>query len=193
MGKLASFLMVSVDGYFEGSKPWALEWHNVDEEFNEFAIAQLEASDALIFGRVTYQGMAGYWPSREAVEGDPEVASRMNQAPKIVVSRSLDKPDPAWANARLLKANVMEELRRLKQTADRDLLVLGSSNLTASLMDAGVLDELRLIVNPVALGAGHPVLEGARNVPLKLLSARPFRSGNVLLTYAPRTGIEPKS
>jgi dihydrofolate reductase len=185
MGKLAAFLMVSLDGYFEGSKPWELEWHNVDDEFNDFAIAQLDATDTLIFGRRTYQGMAGYWTSREAIEGDPQVASRMNQARKIVVSQTLDKPEPEWDNTRLLKTDVAEELNRLKQKADRDLLVLGSSRLTANLIKAGALDELRIIVNPVALGNGHSVLQGAGKLPLRLLSARTFKSGNVLVTYAP--------
>lgn len=185
MAKLAAFLMVSVDGYYEGSKPWELEWHNVDEEFNDFAIAQLDASDTLIFGRLTYEGMAQYWPSQQAIEEDPEVASRMNKARKIVVSRTLNEPQPEWSNTRLLKSDAVQELARMKQNTARDLLVLGSSRLTASLMQADALDELRLIVNPVALGSGHSVLEGAGKISLRLLSARTFKSGNVLLTYAP--------
>lgn len=185
MGKLAAFLMVSLDGYFEGSKPWDLEWHNVDDEFNDFAIAQLDTTDTLIFGRLTYQGMAAYWQSREAIDEDPEVASRMNRAPKIVVSRTLDRAEPEWANTRLLKTDAGEELSRLKERTKRDLLVLGSSRLTASLMQAGALDELRIIVNPVVLGTGHPILERAGKLSLRLLNARTFKSGNVLLTYTP--------
>jgi dihydrofolate reductase len=185
MGKLASFLMVSLDGYFEGSKPWELEWHNVDGEFNDFAIRQLDATDTLIFGRLTYQGMAAYWSSAQAIQEDPDVATRMNQARKIVVSGTLDRPEPQWTNTRLIKTDAINELSRLKQMTDRDLMVLGSSRLTASLMEAGALDELRIIVNPVALGAGHSVLEGAGKLPLRLLSVKTFDSGNVLLTYAP--------
>lgn len=187
MRTLASFLMVSLDGYFEAADPWSLDWHNVDEEFNEFAIEQLDASDCLIFGRLTYQGMAQYWPSSAAVEDDPQVASRMNAKSKIVISQTLDRPDPEWNNTLLITANVQEEVSKLKEQPGNDLLVLGSSNLTASLMSMGLLDELRIIVNPVVLGAGHSVLDTvSQRAGLKLLSNRTFESGNVLLTYEPQ-------
>ncbi len=83
---IASFIMVSLDGYFEGDKPWDIDWHQVDDEFNEFAIEQLDEFDCLVFGRSTYEGMAQYWPGEEAIRTDREVASRMNRAPKIVLS-----------------------------------------------------------------------------------------------------------
>lgn len=184
---LAAFLMVSLDGYFEGRNAWELDWHNVDAEFNEFAIAQLDASDCLIFGRATYQGMAQYWPSPSALADDSEVASRMNRAPKLVISRTLDHPDPAWSNTRLIKGDPADELTRLKRQSGKDLLVLGSSELTAELVDAGLLDELRIIVNPVIVGGGNTLFRTAKHrMQLDLLSSRTFRSGNVLLTYKPR-------
>ena len=186
MQKMASFLMVSLDGYHEGPNPWSLEWHNVDDEFNDFAQQQLDASEYLVFGRATYQGMAQYWPSPEGPKENPvAVVDRMNNASKIVISRTLIKPEPEWKNTRLIKDNIAEEVTRLKLQARRDLLVLGSSALTASLMDIGLLDELRIIVNPVVLGSGHSVLAAAKKTQLKLLSNRTFKSGNVLLTYEP--------
>ena len=100
---IASFIMVSLDGFFEGDKPWDIDWHRTDEEFNEFAAEQLAAFDGLVFGRATYEGMAQYWSSEEAIRTDPEVASRMNAAAKIVVSRSLAEPEPEWHNTRVLK------------------------------------------------------------------------------------------
>lgn len=184
MRKLVSFLMTTLDGYFEGEEPWAIDWHMVDEEFNEFAIEQLDASDCLVFGRATYLGMAQYWPSEEAVKTDPEVASRMNSLPKIVVSRTLEEPEPAWSNTRLLRDT--KELAPLKKDSGNQLLVLGSSVLTTSLMEDGLLDELRIIVNPLILGAGNSLSSGARRrIPLKLLDTRTFHNGNVLLTYEP--------
>jgi dihydrofolate reductase len=176
---IASFLMVSLDGYFEGDKPWDLDFHRTDEEFNEFATEQLDKFDALVFGRATYEGMAQYWPSDEATRSDPQVAGRMNEAAKIVVSRTLDRPEPAWANTKLVK-----DSRELRD--GRNLLVLGSSVLTTSLLEEGLLDELRIIVNPVLIGSGRSLASSAKGqIPLKLLSRREFRNGNVLLTYAP--------
>ena len=179
--------MVSLDGYFEARDPEDFGWQTVDGEFNEFAVQQLDASDCLLFGRVTYQGMASYWPTREAIESDPEVASRMNQTQKIVISRSLDRPEPEWNNTRLIKKDVHGELSRLKQQPGKDLLVLGSSGLTASLIDMGLLDQLRIIVSPILLSEGRSVLGTAQHrAKLKLLESQTFRSGNVLLTYEPQ-------
>jgi len=176
---IASFIMVTLDGFFEGDHPWELEWHRTDEEFNDFAAEQLDAFDTLVFGRATYEGMARYWPSDEAVRTDPQVASRMNEAAKIIVSRTSAAPTPAWANTKLVK-----DPRELR--SGRKLLVLGSSLLTTSLLEEGLLDELRIMVNPVLLGSGRSLAASARRrLPLKLLGRREFRNGNVLLTYGP--------
>jgi dihydrofolate reductase len=176
---IASFIMVSLDGYFDGDKPWELDWHHVDKEFNEFAIEQLDKFDTLVFGRATYEGMAQYWPSEEAVATDPEVATRMNEASKIVVSRTLDRPEPGWNNTTLVKD--AHELR-----SGKNMLVLGSSVLTTSLLEQGLLDELRIMVNPVLIGSGRSLASSAqRRIPLKLGGRRDFRNGNVLLTYEP--------
>jgi dihydrofolate reductase len=147
--------MVSIDGYFEAPDPNDFSWHNVDDEFNEFALEQLDASDVLLFGRTTYQGMAEFWPSAAAIESDPEIASRMNTLPKIVFSRTLERPEPEWTNTRLITNGVAQELTKLKQQLGKDLLVLASSVLTTSLIGTDVLDELRIIVNPVILGGGR--------------------------------------
>jgi dihydrofolate reductase len=175
---IASFIMISLDGYFEGDKPWDLDWHHTDEEFNDFAAEQLDEFDTLVFGRATYEGMAQYWPSEEAIKSDPEVATRMNDAAKIVVSRTLDKPVPAWSNTRLVK-----DARELR-SAERGL-VLGSAVLTTSLLEDGLLDELRIMVNPVLIGSGRSLATSAKGpIPLRLVGRREFRNGNVLLTYA---------
>ena len=187
MRTLASFLMVSLDGYFEARDPEDFEWHNVDDEFNDFAVAQLDASDCLLFGRVTYQGMAQYWPTSTAIENDPQVALKMNQMSKIVISRTLDRPDPHWNNTSLIRDGLHDELSKRKQQNGKDMLVLGSSNLTASLMSMGLLDQLRIIVNPIVLSEGRSVLGTTMaRTRLRLLEHRIFRSGNALLTYEPQ-------
>jgi dihydrofolate reductase len=179
--KIIAFMMVSIDGYHE-TTTGELFWHNVDEEFDEFAAAQIDDADTLLFGRTTYLGMAEFWRSPAALEVDPGMAERMNLLPKIVVSGSLADAD--WAPSRLISSDAVAQLIKLKEQPGKDILLLGSSTLAASLLAAGVLDELRLMVNPVVLGEGHSVLSGAGRSGLELAAVRRFASGNVLLTYA---------
>jgi dihydrofolate reductase len=185
--KLTAFMFVTVDGYFEGPNPWSIDWHNVDEEFNEFATRQLDANDCLVFGRTTYLGMAQYWSSPEALQTDGDVATRMNSMPKVVVSKTLTPEEVRWSNTRLV--HEMDELASIKQQSGKGLLLLGSSVLTASALDAGLVDELRVMVNPILLGQGNSFAQNPGHPhPLQLLSTRQFRNGNVLLNYAPRGG-----
>jgi len=180
MRTIVAFLMISADGYHE-SADGSLSWHNVDAEFNDFAVEQLDDADTLLFGRRTYQLMAEFWPSPAAVHDDPAVAGRMNSYQKIVVSRTLTSAD--WAPTTLISDDVPAQVGKLKEQPGRDIALLGSSTLAASLLDLGLIDELRIMVNPVVLGAGRPVLAGARRTRLTLARRREFRSGNVLLTY----------
>jgi len=183
--KLFSFLVASADGYYEGPNQ-EFDWPNVDEEFNEFAIRQLDEVDTILFGRVTYSLMAQWWPTDAAKEADPVVASRMNGLPKIVVSRTLDKAE--WANTRVINNGVADELAKLKQQPGKGMVIMGSSNLTVSLMEMGLIDELRIMINPVVLGDGKSLFRTANGrISLKLLKTRPFESGNVLLVYQPHS------
>ncbi len=183
MRKIFAFLVATADGYYVGPNE-EFDWPIVDEEFNEFAVEQLDEADTLMFGRATYQLMAGYWPTPAAKQDDPEVAARMNSLPKIVVSRTLDQAE--WANTRLIGDDVVEELTKLKQQPGKDIVILGSSDLTVNLVKAGLVDELRIMVSPVVLGDGKSLFRTAdERIGLKLLQARPFDSGNVLLTYQP--------
>lgn len=181
MRHLASFIMTSLDGFHEGPGH-SLDWHHVDAEFNRFANDQLDRADTLIFGRRTYELMASYWSTPDALRDDPEVASRMNDMPKLVLSRNLPAAD--WAGTTILRGT--DELAALRARDGRDMLVLGSARLTASLAGSGLLDELRIMINPVALGRGTSVLDGLDgSLELRLLTTRTFESGNVLLTYEP--------
>src|SRR6266536_4889882 len=151
MRKVFLFNMVTLDGFFEGPHQ-DISWHNVDEEFNEFAIAQLKEVSTLLFGRVTYEVMANYWPTKIAKENDPAVAELMNSLPKIVFSKTLDKAE--WDNTRLVKENIPEEVSKLKQESGKDIAIFGSSNLAVTLAERGLIDEYRIIVNPIFLGDG---------------------------------------
>lgn len=179
-------MMASLDGYIEG-EDHDLSWHNVDSEFNDFAVAQLKEADTLLFGRGTYQLMESFWPSKEGLEGDPEVASLMNSMKKVVVSHSLEKVTETdiWKNVELIKENTAQELARLKEEEEGSIAVLGSNNLCVTLLALGLLDEIRIMVNPVVIGKGTPLFATIKDKKyFTLTDTRTFKNGNILLTYA---------
>ena len=180
MRKLFSFNMVTLDGFFEG-QDHNIDWHNVDEEFNEFAIAQLNEIGVLLFGRVTYQMMASYWPTSEAVKNDPVVADLMNRMSKIVVSKTITTAE--WNNTKLIKDQIADKISRLKKQSGQDLAIFGSANLMSALMRLDLIDEHRVMVNPVILGTGTPLFQTKDKFNLRHLRTRAFGNGNVLLCY----------
>ena len=183
MRKLFAFNMISLDGFFEGPDH-DINWHNVDNEFNDFAIEQTSAVGALLFGRVTYQLMESYWPTADALENDPAIAGIMNSVPKLVFSRTLEKAE--WNNTRIVKENIEQEILNLKKQPGKDLAVFGSANLLSALVQMDLVDEHRVMVNPVLLGNGNPLFKSMEaRVNLRLLQSRTFKSGNVLLYYEP--------
>jgi dihydrofolate reductase len=183
MRKLYVFNLITLDGFFEGPNR-DITWHNVDEEFNEFAIDQLGKIDLLLFGRVTYELMASWWPTPSAIATDPVVAAKMNAISKIVFSTKLEKAE--WNNTRLVKKNVKEEISKLKNQPGKEIAIFGSSDLITSLVRTGLIDEYRIIVNPVVLGSGTPLFKEIRErLNLKLVKTKTFRNGNVLLYYQP--------
>lgn len=183
MRRVLFFMMISLDGYFEGDAH-SIDWHNVDTEFNDFALSQLDEVDTLLFGRLTYEMMAGYWPTAQARAEDPEVAARMNDTPKIVFSNSLR--EAKWENTRLISKDFEAEMKRLKNEPGKDLIIFGSSDLAVTFLEYDVLDELRVMINPVVLGGGKTLFHGIRDrLGLKLLRTKTFQSGNVLLCYEP--------
>ncbi|MCX6121124.1 MAG: dihydrofolate reductase family protein [Ignavibacteriales bacterium] len=183
MRKVFLFNMISLDGFFEGPNQ-EIDWHNVDGEFNAFAEQQLKEADILLFGRVTYELMASYWPTESARTNDPIIANKMNAISKIVFSKTLETV--TWNNTRLLKENITEEVTKLKHQPGKDIAVFGSSNLAVTFMQHGFIDEYRIMVNPVILGKGNTLFNGINDrFNLSLLKTKTFRSGNVLLYYQP--------
>ena len=181
MRKVLVFNLVTLDGYFEGPNR-EIDWHNVDEEFNEYAVEMLNSVDTLLFGRVTYELMAGFWPTPDAMKNDPIVAERMNNLSKIVFSRTLDRVE--WHNARLVKNNIAEEIKKMKNQPGKDMVILGSGSIVSELAQRGLIDEYRIMVNPVVLGRGKSLFKGINGrLNLKLTKTRTFKSGNVLLYY----------
>ncbi len=183
MRRLTVFNLVTLDGYFAG-EGGDISWHKVDEEFQELANANSNSGNTLLFGRVTYELMASYWPTPEAIQNDPIVAAGMNRAEKIVFSRTLGKAD--WSNTRLVKGDVIAEVLRLKQGSGQDLAVLGSGSLVSQLAQEGLIDEYQILVNPVVIGKGKTMFEGVKDrFSLRLTKTRVFGNGNILLVYEP--------
>ncbi len=183
MRKLIFFNLITLDGYFEGPNR-NIDWHNVDEEFNQFAEEHTAEFGALLFGRVTYELMASYWPTEDAKRDNTVIARLMNDLPKLVFSNTLQKAD--WENTRLVKTNFVEEVTKLKQQPGKDVAIFGSSDLAVSFLEHGLIDEFRIMVNPIVLGGGKTLFQGiAKQLTLKLVKTKVFKTGNVLLYYQP--------
>ncbi len=183
MRKIIIHNMTTLDGFFEGPKR-EIDWHMVDAEFNVYSIDLLKSVDTLLFGRVTYELMASYWPTEAGLRDDPIVAGYMNSLAKVVVSRTLDKVE--WNNSRLIKDHAVEEITKLKQQPGKDIAIFGSSDLAVSLIPSGLIDDIRLFVNPLFLGAGKPLFQGLKErLNLKLVKTMTLKSGVVALFYEP--------
>ncbi len=148
MRKVIMWNLVTLDGFFEGPKSWEIDWHDYvwGEELERLSLEQSKSIGMLLFGRVTYQGMAGFWPSQKG-----EIAEFMNEVPKVVFSRTLSKAD--WNNTKLVRDHAEEEIIRLKKQPGKDLFIFGSANLSSTLTRAGLIDEYRLCVAPVVLAS----------------------------------------
>lgn len=174
--------MVSLDGYFVGPNG-DLTWHNFDDELQELAEQNATSGNTLLFGRVTYEMMRNYWTSTDALDNDPIVARGMNDAEKVVFSRTLQAVD--WANTRLAKGDLVKEVRAMKTQPGSDLTILGSGTIVAQLAPAGLIDTYQVLLNPVVLGAGRTMFEGSgERFMLNLVATRAFKNGNLLLEYA---------
>ena len=170
--------MVSLDGYFEGPKPWEIDWHVWGDELEELSKEQLRSASALLFGRLTYLGMADYW-----TKATGEVADLMNSMTKVVASRRLT--EPTWQNTRIV-GDVEKEIGNLKRESRKDVFIFGSANLCASLMKNNLIDEYRIGLNPIILGGGNPLFKPLpARLKMELIEAKPLRMGCVILRYRP--------
>ena len=187
MRKVVVSEYVSLDGVMEdpggaeGFKHggWSFQYFN--QEVAQFKFDELFASDALLLGRVTYQGFAKAWPT---VKDEQGFSDRMNNIPKYVASTTLETLD--WNNSHLLKGNVAEEVSKLKQQEGQNILVAGSRNLVQTLIQHNLVDEYTLIVHPIVLGSGKRLFgDSPDKLPLKLINSKAYDSGVVILTYQP--------
>lgn len=184
MRKLIAFNHVTLDGYFtdaDGQFAWAGRG-NDDPEYAAFVAENASGGGHLLFGRVTYQLMASYWPTPIADEHSPEVAKGMNSMAKTVFSKTLD--NAAWSNTQLINGNLVAEVRKLKEQDGPGMAILGSGTIVAQLAPTGLIDEYQFMMDPVALGKGRSMFD---NIPqalrLKLSKSRTFNNGKVYLCY----------
>jgi dihydrofolate reductase len=179
MRRLILWNLVTLEGFFDGPKGWDLDWHNVvwGEELEQLSLMQLRSAGMLLFGRLTYEGMARYWPT---AEGD--VAQLMNSIPKLVFSTTLARAD--WSNTRLVTSDAALEVATLKAQPGEDMYIFGSALMASSLIASGLIDEYRLCLVPVVLGGGNPLFKPGVGLPaMRLLEARQLNSGGVILRY----------
>jgi dihydrofolate reductase len=187
MRKLIVFNHVSLDGYFTDAKNDMSFANNAtpDAEWDAFVASNASGGGMLLFGRVTYELMANFWPTPIAAEQMPFVAERMNELPKVVFSRSLQQV--SWNNTKLVKGDLTAEVKRMKKEPGEDMVIFGSGSIVSQLAQAGLIDEYQFIVDPIALGKGRTMFEGIKvRLPLTLKQARIFSNGNVLLCYEPK-------
>ena len=184
MRKLVVFNQVSLDGFIadaHGDMRWA---HKNDPEWRAFTEGTASGGGELLFGRITYDLMAGYWPTPMALEANRAVAEHMNALPKVVFSRTMKKP--AWSNTRLVKGDIAAAVQKLKEEPGPDMVILGSGSIVSQLAAAGLIDEFQLAVNPIVLGKGKSMFAGVPDrLALTLAATRAFGNGNVLLRYHP--------
>jgi dihydrofolate reductase len=192
MGRIALTQLTSLDGVMQspGStdvpfkyRGWVLDF-DIGPEGDRFKLEEAQNAEALLLGRVTYEAMQAFWPTAEG-----EFADRLNELPKYVVSSTLT--DPHW-NATVLGDDWPEKVARLRKELDGEIVVYGSRRLSRALIGMGLVDELRLQVYPVVLGAGDRLFgETQDKIPLRLVESRPFGGGVVSMIYAPAGGVQP--
>ncbi|MBL7843373.1 MAG: dihydrofolate reductase [Cyclobacteriaceae bacterium] len=185
MRKLIMWNVMTLDGYFEGTQNWDLSFHNLiwGQELEKLSIEQLKSADYLIFGRVTYEGMAAYWTKAEAETAEQEVAKLMNSIPKLVFSKTLKSAD--WNNTTIISENASAEIQKLKEQGGKDIYVFGSANLSETFINDNLFDEFRIGIAPVILGNGRPLFrEGIASNNLSLVSTQPLTTDGVVLKYS---------
>lgn len=183
MRHLSLFNFTTLNGHFKGPGG-DISWHKHGEEESRYSEKALALDSTLLFGRITYEIMASYWPTPEAYESSPIVADGMNKSEKIVFSRTLISA--SWNNTRIISDNIVDEIRKMKRMPGKDMAILGSGSIAALLADYRLIDRYQIMIDPVAIGIGTPIFNGIKKpLQLKLIRSKTFKSGVVLLDYVP--------
>lgn len=185
MRRIIASEFVSADGFIVGPKEdmkWVTDSFN--EEMGKYAGDLMESMATILLGRVTYQIMAGAWPNW--TEAQSPGADKMNNTPKVVLSRTLERaPWGKYEPATIVKESVEQRIRELKQKPGKNIVIYGSANLVQNLTQLGLIDEYHLLVHPILLGGGKPLFRDGIEIPLELIESKTFTQGVVLLRYRP--------
>lgn len=179
MRKINSFTFISINGFFKGLHE-DISWHQHGDEENQYSVESLEAANILLFGRKTYEMMYSFWHSPMAAELYPEVAEGMNKAEKIVFSNTLQSVE--WQNTKVIGGNIIEQIKKIKETEGKDMTILGSGSILTQFSNASLIDIYDIMIDPVAIGQGQQIFSGSNNkIDLKLISTRELKSSGVIL------------
>src|SRR6266581_6735367 len=183
MRKIIVFDNVTLDGFMAGPNG-ELDWAIRDDEITQYTKDGQDSTDTFLFGRMTYEMMASFWPTPAAESMNPVYANLLNNAPKIVFSKTLEKAE--WKNTRVVKELNKEEILKMKQQPGKNMMIFGSGTIVEQLSNLGLIDEYQLMVNPVILGKGKPFFKDIKDrINLKLVKTKMFSNGIVLLQYQP--------
>jgi len=181
MRKVIVSNLVTLDGFFEGRKG-ELDWFVVEEEFFDYVKEMFKTVDTILYGRKTYKLMEEYWPAAE--DNDPTITHFMNKLPKIVFSKTLGKAK--WNNSKIIRENIAEEIFEMKKLRGKDMVIFGSGEIVSFLTNQGLIDEYRIILNPVILGEGNPMFKNINDkIKLDLFKSEKLKSGVMILYYRP--------
>ncbi|TVZ26926.1 dihydrofolate reductase [Gillisia sp. Hel_I_86] len=181
MRKIILSMMVSLDGYIEGTNN-DIHWHVWDDKMEDYMMDFFQTVDTFIYGRKSYELMLGYWSGQTGAFAD-----MMNKTPKIVFTKTLEKVE--W-NSKIVSKNVVEEINMEKNKKGRDLVLFAGAGIASTFIMHDLIDEYRLIINPVVLGKGTSLFPDKKRLKLKLLEAKAFDCGNTLLIYKPEKRIK---
>ena len=182
MRKLIAYNFVTINGIYNGPDE-DISWHNHKEEELKYSEDMLALNHILLFGRKTYEQMAGFWPTKVAKETMPAVAEGMNKAEKIVFSNR-DFNGKLWENTHIMSGDIAKKIKKLKQLPGKDMALLGSGSIISLFTDHNLIDEFQIMVDPVAIGEGDLIFRGIKKtLLLELLNVKVFSSGAVLLNY----------
>lgn len=180
MAKLNMFNFITLNGFYKGADE-DISWHKHGYQESQFSEKSAQANGILLFGRVTYQMMASYWPTPAAKQNMPATAEGMTKAEKIVFSKTLTDAD--WGNTRIVKTGLIEEVQKLKQ-GSKPITILGSGSIVSQLAEHNLIDTYQIMLDPVAIGKGTSIFSNISNeLHLELIGTETFKSGVVLLSY----------